>query len=126
SPAVYTNTLGPGSYVLYVDSADGTAGAYTLTATLGPGAPVLVQGLAVSNVTAPGPMSVSFEVRDANGFVVITDNSTMFTVNVTGSATFTGASKGTLVSGSGTNSALVRVAAGVVTLSVSDATPQTV
>jgi hypothetical protein len=71
-------------------------------------------------------MAVTFEVVDRYGNVMTTDNTTSFTVNVTGAATFTGATTGAIVSGSGTSSVLVRVTGGVVTLSAADLTQETV
>lgn len=118
--------LAPGTYFLWVDGAGGTAGPFTVSATLGTAPPDEVRALAPMAVTAPGPMTVVFQVFDRFNNLVTSDTATSFTVNVTGGATFTGATQGTVLSGVGTSSVLVRVSGGEVRLQVSSASAQTV
>lgn len=76
---------------------------------------------------APGPISLTFEVRDLWDNLTTSNNSTRFGLRLSGGGRFgASASVGTLVSGGGTNSVVVRAQGGKVTLPVRAPTPQTV
>jgi hypothetical protein len=125
-----TATLPPtvlpaGTYYLWVDSMT-TGGAFTLTANLGALPPAAVRPVPPTDVAVPGPMAVTFEVVDAFGGVVTSNNSVRFTVTANGSATFPNASQGSIVSGMGTNTVLVQVASGRITLNANDTVAETV
>jgi hypothetical protein len=125
-----TATLPPtvlpaGTYYLWVDSMT-TGGAFTLTANLGALPPAAVRPVPPTDVAVPGPMAVTFEVVDALGGVVTSNNSVEFTVTANGSATFANASQGSIVSGMGTNTVRVRVASGRITLNANDTVAETV
>ena len=119
-------TLPAGTYFLWVDSATATGGAYTVMANLVPLPPAEVRPVPPQDVTVPGPMAVGFDVVDRLGFVVNGDNTTRFTVNATGSAVFTSATQGSIISGMGTGSVVVQVSAGRIALRATDATAETV
>ena len=114
-----------GTYFLWVDSVT-TGGAFTLTANLSALPAAAVRPIPPTDVAVPGPMTVVFEVVDAFGGVVTSDNTTRFTVSANGSAIFTTASQGTIVSGASTNSVLVQVANGRISLSATDTVAETV
>jgi hypothetical protein len=125
SASVTAQGLTPGTYYLWVDG-EGTAGTFNLSATLSAPPPVQVRSQPIANVVRPGPMAVSYELVDRYGNRVTTHATTTFTVGVSGSATVTGATNGSILSGSGTNSVVVQMASGLVTLSVQDPVAETV
>ncbi len=118
--------LPAGTWYLWVDGATASGGQYNLTASLLPAPPDAVRALPITNVASPGPMTVTFQVVDRYGNVMSGDNTTSFTISLNGSAIFTGASQGTINSGSGTNTVVVTVVNGQVTLTLTDAVAQTV
>jgi hypothetical protein len=119
-------TLPAGTYFLWVDSATAAGGLYTLSANLVPLPPAEVRPVQPTDVIVPGPMAVAFEVVDRLGSVVATDNATQFTITANGSAVFTTATQGSIISGAGTNTVLVQVAGGRVSLDATDTIAETV
>jgi hypothetical protein len=101
-------------------------GQYNLSASLLPAPADAVRALPITNVTHPGPMTVTFQVVDRYGNVMSSDNTTSFTISLSGTAVFTGATQGTIVSGTGTNTVVVKVTNGQVTVTLTDAVAETV
>jgi len=101
----------------------------TFNATGVPDVPfrVVILNPSPSPIEVPGPMSISYQVLDQYGNVVDWDNATRFTITVSGSATFaSNATQGTVISGGGTNTALIQVAAGLLTIDVTNFVAETV
>ncbi len=92
-----------------------------------PGPPFQVAVIDPTNVQAGTPMTLTYEVQDQYGNLVTTENTQQFQIDVTGSATFAAsATVGTVISGGGTNSAVVQVSGGQVIIDVNDAVQETV
>jgi hypothetical protein len=103
--------------------------ALSFTALLGPAAQVVLSK--PQNTPVPGPMVVHAEVHDACGNLVNTDNTTAFTISVTeatadATAFFSGITTGTALDMTNPASWIVRVANGVVELTLADSQAETI
>jgi hypothetical protein len=72
------------------------------------------------------PARLAFRLRDPDGNAIAGPAPVRFTIQSTGVAAFSAGAAGTVVSGGGTNRALVETSAGVVEVELADALPETI